>query len=155
MFFLKLMNEYAKHIITFGASAVCIGVSAAFLSEYKSGHTGPDVDLLRATSAYLKQDHIETPKVVLEDAKNSLAIAGRNEVFREDVIDLGERVQKINDEIGDSENPDVYRPVLDSVAGQIDGILFQKARKQSYLCISAVVGLAGLVGFAKGLSRMK
>ena len=119
----------------------CSLASVINLSNYTIGEAGPEVDLLRGTSAYVQQYQGETPKDALEYAQRTLAIVGRNDAFSEDANKLEKELQKISTQIGEFKTPSVYQPVLKNVGEKIDDVLGDKARSEgSLLCCEGGCG---------------
>lgn len=124
------------------AGGICTLASILNFTNYATKESGPEVDLLRGTSAYVQQYDGESPKDVLEYVQRTLAIAGKNESFREGVGKLETQIVEISSQIGDSKTPSVYRPVLKNVGEEMKKVVDEKAQKSGALPWG--IGLAGL-----------
>jgi hypothetical protein len=119
----------------------------SFLNLYNSAvrEEGSEIDLLRGTSAYVKQYKGESPRAALDYTQTTLEIVKCNENLRESANKLEKEVKDINSQIGDSKNPGVYAPVLQDVGAKIDGILKDKARSPESLPFGVLCGACGLI----------
>jgi len=128
------------------------------LSNYATKETGPEIDLLRGTSAYVQQYRGETPKEALEYTQRTLAIVGKNDAFSEDASKLEKELQEISTQIGESKTPSVYQPVLKNVGEKINKVLDDKSGNEASLPIGLGLGALALLNFGVGayhLSRRK
>jgi hypothetical protein len=132
------------------AGGICTLASVLHFSNYATKEAGPEVDLLRGTSAYVQQYQGETPKDALEYAQRTLAIVGRNDAFSEDASKLEKELQEISTQIGESKTPSVYQPVLKNIGEKIDDVLDDKARDKGSLPWGVGMGALALLNFGLG-----
>ena len=132
----------------------CSLASVINLSNYTIGEAGPEVDLLRGTSAYVQQYQGETPKDALEYAQRTLAIVGRNDAFSEDASKLEKELQEISTQIGEFKTPGVYQPVLKNIGEKIEDVLNDKARSEVHLFGGIMTGTLALWSFGLGAHHL-
>lgn len=133
---------------------ICSLASVLHFSNYIAKEAGPEVDLLRETSAYVQQYQGETPKDVLKYAQKTLAIVGRNDAFSEDTSKLEKELQDIKVQIEESKNQSIYPQDLKNIGGKINDILDDKARSKWSLPCGVVMGALALIYFRKGIYNL-
>lgn len=142
-----------RAILSLGAALVG-GISAIpSLSRYCVKEAGLEVDLLRGTSAYLNTYSGESPKEAIEYAQETIKIAGKNEILREDISKLEKEIQDIS-KIEEFPSATIYEPILKSVGEKIDNILKDKARKESDLYLGVGLTMLALLNLGFGINNL-
>jgi hypothetical protein len=125
--------------------AACTGL---YFGCYYGKQNAPGMDMLKGTSAYVQQYKGENPSEALNYAKLTLELVGKKNPNLQKITYLEEEIYKINDEIGNSTNPNIYKPVLLNVGNKMKGIVRDNTRYQGYFWIALLCGLVSIVYLA-------
>ncbi|RME53340.1 hypothetical protein D6783_02155 [Candidatus Woesearchaeota archaeon] len=145
------MLEYLDEkegILTFLSGVAALACAGWFASDYVRREAGPEVEFLRAASAYLQEYQGETPKEAIDFTLRTLQLVEQNDAFKKDVSALEKELLEIRDQIGESRRPYIFRPVLDNVEEQIERMLKDKARPEEPL-YPVCLGLLGAIGLGQ------
>ena len=138
--------------IMFGAACAALAVGCGVLAslgdkdynaEYNPEQLKLDYALLNGTSAYIQQYQEKTPKDAFEYIQKTLSVVKKNKAFMEKAGKLESEVQRASSEIGNLENPEVYRPVLKNINGKIKKMYNNNPAKESVFSLAGTV----IIGF--------
>ncbi len=146
-------------LIIGGACMFFSGITLSFaIYGYEPKQNIPELHMLEGISSYIQQQYEgENPKNVLEYVQKTLAIVRKNEKFREDVSKLEKEVKDIITEIGESENPSVYQPVLENIGKKIKNIelSYEEPTKRWSYIFSILLGIFGITNLAYAAMNRK
>ena len=140
-------------LFQFAIGGICGLASGLHTFDYVTKEGGYEVDLLRGASAYVQEYDGETPKEPLEYVNNTFNVVRNNQAFKQPISELEIEVSKISEQIGDSTNPSVYKPVLNEVSSKISKVVNDKAGSRGDLPWALWFGTLALVNVRLGFTN--
>lgn len=135
------------------AGAICTLGSILHFTDYATKQKGYEVDLLRGSSALVQKYEGSSPKEPLAYLQRTIETVKQNTVFQESVGELEKEVQEVSTQIGESNNPMIYKPVLKNIGDNIDAILKEKAADSGDVTWGIGLASLALINFGLGINN--
>src|SRR3989344_4793673 len=130
-------------------AGMCFGIASAL--QFASYYGKPNIneaDLLRSTATYIQQYEGQNPREVGDYAQITLRVAAQENPGVPEISKLEKELTSIIEEIGNSQNRSIYRPLLTHLGEKMEHISDENSRSSWTLLAGILSGVASVIGFA-------
>jgi hypothetical protein len=137
-------------------ASICMGLSSIVsFTNYFANPKFERIDLLKGTSAQIQNYSEENPKESWDSAQRTLQYLAQLNPQISEISELEQKVSRVNEEIKDSKNVNLYRPILEGIRGEMDNTIAYQTRIEKAWILATLWGIASVLGFGSVYSERK